>query len=457
MPQLKKTEEIHQMSRSFLIVAVMAVAPAGALAFSSGPVPERTGAPADGGINCSACHRGNTVNDGRGRLIILVRDYRPGVKQRVRVVLEHPDAQRWGFQLTARLAGNPAQAAGAFATSENYQIRCADGTFAPCNGQREFAEHDRRTTYAGRRGRAIWDLEWTPPAPASGDVVFYAAGNAANNNGSNTGDSIYATSTTIAAEQCNLPVAPRISTIRHGASFLEGPYALNTMITLGGSGFQRPGQSFTAEGQDLLDDRFPAEASCIAVEVAGRRAALTYLDATQINAQIPALGDVGAVAVRAIANPGLPNELRSEAVNITLVENAPAFFRLLPAQSIAAVFQDGTVAGDPSQLPFAQGARAGDILSLYATGLGVTEPVYQAGEIPAAPAAVKIPIQLEWNGVVMDRADILYAGLAPGYITGIYQINIRVPAMARTNVPNQVRIRQASRLSPENTTLFIVP
>ncbi|MBL8291400.1 MAG: hypothetical protein JNN08_06165 [Bryobacterales bacterium] len=445
------------MTRGILLTVFLAAAPTAALAFSNGPVPERTGAPVDGGINCSACHRGNAINDGIGRLTILVRDYRPGVKQRVRVVLEHPEAQRWGFQITARLAGNPAQQAGTFAVTDSNQVRCADGTAAPCNGQREFAEHFARSTYPGQRGRAVWDLEWTPPSPASGEVIFYAAGNAANNNAINTGDFIYTTSTTIAAQNCNLTTAPRISSIRHGASFLDGPYAMNTMITLGGTGFQRPGQSFTAEGQDLVDNRFPAEASCVAVEVAGRRAALTYLDAGQINAQIPTIGDLGPVPVRVIANPGLPNELRSDAVNITLVENAPAFFRLLPTPCIAGVFQDGAVTGDPSLLPFTKGAKAGDILSLYATGLGVTEPVYQAGEIPGGPVEVKMPIQLEWNGVVMDSRDILYVGLAPGNITGLYQINIRVPAVARANIHNQLRIRQGSRLSPENTTLYIAP
>lgn len=229
------------------------------------------------------------------------------------------------------------------------------------------------------------------------------------------------------------------------------------MITLGGLGFQRPGQSFTVDGRDLLDNRFPTEASCIAVEVAGRRAALTYLDAGQINAQIPTVSDLGTVAVRVIANPGQSNELRSEPVNISLVENAPAFFRLLPTPCIAGVFEDGTITGDPSLLPFTKGAKAGDIVSLYATGLGITEPVYQAGEIPGGIVPATMPIQLEWNGLVMDSRDILYVGLAPGNISGLYQINIRVPVVARANVHNQLRIRQGSRLSPENTTLYIAP
>lgn len=445
------------MYRYFALLAVLAAAPTAALAFSNGPVPERTGAPADGGVTCAACHRGADVNDGRGRLMILVRDYRPGVRQRVRVILEHPDAQRWGFQITARLTSNPTQQAGTFAVTEAVQVRCADGTAAPCNGLREFAEHFAASTYPGQRSRAVWDLEWTPPAAGAGGVTFYAAGNAANNNRANTGDFIYTTSATAAEQNCNLTTTPRVTSIRHGASFLEGPFALNTMITLGGSGFQRPGQNFTVEGQDLLDNRFPTQASCIAVEVGGRRAPITYADAVQINAQIPTLGDLGPVPVRVIANPGQPNELRSDAVNITLVENAPAFFRLLPTPCIAGVFQDGAITGDPSLLPFTKGAKAGEILSLYATGLGVTEPVYQAGEVPPAIAQVTMPIQLEWNGVVMDSRDILYVGLAPGNITGLYQINIRVPAVARPNVHNELRIRQGSRLSPENTTLYIAP
>jgi hypothetical protein len=98
--------------RRLLFLAL--AAPAATLAFSNGPVPERTGAAADGGLHCGACHRGNAVNDGRGQLTIMARNFKPGLRQRVRVMLEHPTAMRWGFQITARMASNPSLAAGIF-------------------------------------------------------------------------------------------------------------------------------------------------------------------------------------------------------------------------------------------------------------------------------------------------------------------------------------------------------
>src|SRR3990172_2492928 len=38
-----------------------------------------------------------------------------------------------------------------------------------------------------------WNVKWIPPASASGTITFYAAGNEANGNGSNSGDYIYTT------------------------------------------------------------------------------------------------------------------------------------------------------------------------------------------------------------------------------------------------------------------------
>jgi hypothetical protein len=40
---------------------------------------------------------------------------------------------------------------------------------------------------------ATWDVRWIPPDEGAGPVTFYAAGNAANNNGTSSDDQIYTT------------------------------------------------------------------------------------------------------------------------------------------------------------------------------------------------------------------------------------------------------------------------
>ena len=260
------------------------------------------------------------------------------------------------------------------------------------------------------------------------------------------------------AQTCDLTETPRITAIVNAGSFLPGPSAMNTIVTLGGANFQKPGQSRAAGALDLAGNRFPVELGCIAVEIAGQRAPLIYVDPTQINTQVPALASPGDVDVRVIANPGRDNERRSEPFRLQIGDQAPAFFRLLPTPCVAAVFANtATVAADPDLLPNVIGARAGQIISMFATGFGRTEPVFQAGEIVTAAAPLAKRVQVEINNSAAPDDHVLYVGLAPGSISGLYQINFRIPATLRGNSHNAIRVRIGEQLSPEGVTLFVAP
>jgi uncharacterized protein (TIGR03437 family) len=91
----------------------------------------------------------------------------------------------------------------------------------------------------------------------------------------------------------------------------------------------------------------------------------------------------------------------------------------------------GPIIADPSVVPDARPARPGEIIELYATGLGPAQTPVASGTI--APMQV-IPttnrVRVSIGGTTLSDADILYAGLAPGNISGLYQINVRVPATA---------------------------
>ncbi|MEP7363250.1 MAG: choice-of-anchor V domain-containing protein [Acidobacteriota bacterium] len=445
-----------------LFVCLLAMSSATLHAYSDGPVPGRTGAAIDGGLNCTACHFTNRPAnvDPRGSLRIEVSPYVPGMKQTIRVLLSHPEARRWGFQLTARLVSDEAKPAGKFSVGNLLKITCGGG--APdgnCATNTEFVEHTQASTFPGQSGGAAWSVTWTPPANDVGEVVFYAAGNAANNNNLNTGDFIYTTNTKVAAQPpCNLTTAPAISVIRNGASFLPTGFALNSMISIGGSGFQTPGTSKATAATDIVDNQFPAQLSCVAVEIDGKPAPIAYTDASQINVQIPTTTALGDVATRVILNPGTPNEKRSAPFTLKLDSSGPAMFRFLPTPCIAAIFPaTGGLAADPVLVPNSTKPRVGDIVSIFATGLGVSEPVYLAGEIVPLTAAPKArdQVQIEFNGVVMNSADILYVGLTPGSITGLWQINLRIPATATPGRDNTVLLRMGSLISQAGVVLPI--
>ena len=70
-------------------------------------------------------------------------------------------------------------------------------------------------------------------------------------------------------------------------------------------------------------------------------------------------------------------------------------------------------------------ARPGEILTIFAIGLGPTRPGVDPGRpFPAdPPQAVNSPVEITMNGT---PAEVLYAGGYPGSVDG-YQVNVRVP------------------------------
>jgi hypothetical protein len=83
---------------------------------------------------------------------------------------------------------------------------------------------------------------------------------------------------------------------------------------------------------------------------------------------------------------------------------------------------------DNTLVTAAKPAQAGEILTLFASGLGATRPGVDPGQpFPSSPLqVVNSPVQVLVNG---NPGDILYAGGYPGAVDA-YQVNFRVPAGA---------------------------
>jgi uncharacterized protein (TIGR03437 family) len=430
------------VARRLLIAAHSAALVSIVLAELTGPLPRRTGAQIDGGLDCTDCHQTfRPANvDTRGRVFVEAIDYTPAVKQNIRVVVEHPDAIRWGFQLTARLASDESRQAGTFAPNGAIRVLCDSGRDAPCNGGIEFASHRLASTFGGQRNRAEWEIEWTPPLVEAGDVIFHVAGNAANGNGLNTGDRIYTSFLRVDQLACNSTVRPVLRSVNNAGSF-ERTLSFNSLVSLFGTGFQSPGVVREAGRPEIIDGKFPSQLVCVAVEIDGQMAPLTYVRPDQINAQVPTTVSLGPVSVRVIVNPGRPNELRSDAGQIVVSEYSPSLFTFNGTSAAAVFAGGGTPVAQPAVHPAGRPARGGDLISLFGTGFGATEPVFRAGEIPAIGARLRDQITVTIGGVQLPPEDVSYAGTAPGAISGLYQFNVRVPlGLTAGDVPVEIRI-----------------
>ena len=75
-------------------------------------------------------------------------------------------------------------------------------------------------------------------------------------------------------------------------------------------------------------------------------------------------------------------------------------------------------------------ASRGSVIVFYATGEGQTDPAGMDGQLTgeAAPKPL-LPISVRIGG---EQAEVLYAGGAPGFVTGLMELHVRVPETAAT-------------------------
>jgi N-acyl-D-amino-acid deacylase len=158
----------------------------------------------------------------------------------------------------------------------------------------------------------------------------------------------------------------------------------------------------------------PTEIDHVLVTIDGKPAFMYYVQPTQINVQAPADTATGSVAVQVIRDG-----TASAPFQVTLASAAPGLFTYSAngKQYAAAIHTNGAVIGDiAGTLP----AKAGEIVQLYATGLGSSTP----GIILNAPAAMATVPTVTIGGA---NAAVSYAGVIS---PGLFQINVTIPQVS---------------------------
>ena len=174
-----------------LLVAVSVLVSIPIGAYPAGPPPGASGG--FGETTCIQCHKSYTLSAGRalalGDVVIsgFPNQYEPAKTYPVKLEITHTkDRMLWGFQLTTRLKGAGTQAGELKPKDANTQV---------------LVEKDIQ--YIGHTGEGIFssvfEFTWVAPSSPVGAIVIDAAGNAANGDGSPTGDYIYSTTLTISS------------------------------------------------------------------------------------------------------------------------------------------------------------------------------------------------------------------------------------------------------------------
>ena len=177
------------------------------MAYSGGPLPRLTGGFEE--ETCLQCHKDFLLNEGRtlGGVFYLrgvPGRYQPGETYLITVVIGQPGQQRWGFELSARFTGSRQQAGQLVPADDHSQVQTA--------ARVQYASHTEAESKKGlQHGPVEFTVNWIAPDQALGDVLFNAAGNAANGDDNTTDDYVYtASGYSIPADQVEiLPVVQR--------------------------------------------------------------------------------------------------------------------------------------------------------------------------------------------------------------------------------------------------------
>jgi len=224
--------------------------------------------------------------------------------------------------------------------------------------------------------------------------------------------------------------------IVNASDFSPGPFAPNSLVTLFGTNL-----AFSVAGlnqQNVLNSSLPFELADISIYIDSMPVPLLYVSPSQINFLIPSNEIPGNVPLRVVRQ-----SLTGPTVMIALVNSAPALF--VSATNFALAQDFNTKYGAVNA---ATPAQPGDLIVLYATGLGPTSPLPLTGEIPEyggviSASTLKV-FQVLLNGTAIDPKTLDYAGLTPGF-AGLYQVNFYLPGGCPPNP--QIQLSAGTQIS----------
>jgi hypothetical protein len=121
------------------------------------------------------------------------------------------------------------------------------------------------------------------------------------------------------------------------------------------------------------------------------------------------------------------NGSASSLTTVQVSELAPACFLFTSEDPryVVATHADGTLCAKPSLFPgLSTPAAPGEVVVLYVTGLGQTDPPFPHGKLIDTPPVVSGSVKVHFGSL---DGDVSFAGLT---LAGLYQINVMVPDAA---------------------------
>jgi uncharacterized protein (TIGR03437 family) len=201
-----------------------------------------------------------------------------------------------------------------------------------------------------------------------------------------------------------------------GASGQSGAVTPGKIVVLYGT---RLGPPNLTTAQIAADGSVAKDLAGAQVLFDGQPAPLLYASSGQLAAVVPYSvdGKRGTqITVRNGSNV-------SDPVALPVAQVGPSIFSAdYTGSGQGAILNQDGVTVNSSSAPAAKGS----IVSVYATGEGQTDPGGVDGQLARGTTLPKPKLPVEvWIGG--KRAEVLYAGAAPGQVAGLFQVNARIP------------------------------
>jgi uncharacterized protein (TIGR03437 family) len=220
---------------------------------------------------------------------------------------------------------------------------------------------------------------------------------------------------------------PAIFGVVNGESFQPG-IASGAWVSIVGENLSSSTRAWS--GADFNGSKLPTQLDGVGVSINGLAGYPSFISPAPINFLAPANVPEGPVPVEVVTGLG-----RSDSFVAQQGRYSPGLFRypIAGGRYIVAQASDGSWIGglnlmyEPGMPAGMREAKPGEIVTLYGTGFGLTDPPAATGEVVTQPVKLAAPVTFYFG---RTAADVVWAGLIG---PGLYQFNIKIPAVAGGN------------------------
>lgn len=251
---------------------------------------------------------------------------------------------------------------------------------------------------------------------------------------------------------------PTIYGVFNAASYATATVSPGELITIFGSNIGPP----IPVTMNIVLGYVSTSLGNVTVTIDGQNAPILYVSSNQVTVQVPYEVTQGAAKAVVVTNGASP----AANTTVTIAAQAPGIFTADgsgtgQAAAINTASTSGLVTLNSSTNP----AKIGDTVTLFVTGEGDYNPVPLSGTtntgfiipIGFAPLPQISPLPTVKIGGVDASTLITYAGVVPGSIIGVLQINVAVPVGSATGASVPVVVTVAGVQAQAGVTLNIHP